>query len=231
MRRAGFTNAIVNPRTWTHNNVIGATDLNPYLRDNILAIDNKITPVGQDIISYTPSASVYGSMGIVAIGGPASPVNMLALSEYSPNIALSIDFRTSFSNLTASVVWFEAIVEIENSHFRYRMFKVPEYYDPLSTKEPLIGATNYISGAHLGNTDYGFWSGFVRNDMLGNNPFALTGELYDPRVTIVVGATGGNVELLNPTWALRFRANVAATVQNPSTNYNPDVGIYGQSAF
>lgn len=237
MRRSGYTNAIQTPITWIDNNVVGSTGLNTYLRDNILAIDNKATPLAQDVIHYSPASTIQVDK-ITVMSSPAVSVNMLAFSEYSPNIAFSVDFRTSFSNTTASVVWAEAILELSAAHsieepsfFRYKMYKTPEWFDPNSSKEPSIGATNYISGAHLGNTNYAFWSGFVRGDVMGNSPFALSSKLYNARTAIVIGATNGTVDLVDPSWALSLRANVASTVQNPSTNYDPGVGIYGQSAF
>jgi len=244
MRRAGYTNPVVAPITWSDSTVVGSTHFNPYLRDNILAIDNRVTPITQDIVHYTPP----NTTGIVSISNervliPASGsgIYLLALSEYSPGIALSVDASFSLDNVSASVIGVEAIVEFEDieqtsnftnvSYFKYRMYRTPEYYSSSPLKEPSIGATNFVSGAHLGNTNYSFWSGFVRNDMAGSNPFSLTKPAYMTRATLVISATNGSADVVDPFWALRFRANVAVTVQNPATNYDPAVGIYGGQAF
>lgn len=240
MRRAGYTNSMVTPVTWTDNNVVGHTALNYQLRNNILAIDNRATPLTPDIIHYTVPGAITVNNQRVLIPASMTGVNLLALGEYSPNIALSVDASVSFSNVTASAVCVEAIVKVEDientsnaglTYYKYRMFRVPEWATQFTLKDPPIGMTNYVSGIHLGETNYAFWSGYVRNDMLGNNPFVLTKPMYSARPMLLVSATNGSVDLNYSSWALRFRANVAVSVQNPATNYDPGVSIYGGTAF
>lgn len=239
MRRAGYTNPMFTPITWTDNTVVGHSDLNYYLRDNIFAIENRATPITQDVIHYTHPATVTVTNGRALLHGPMSAVNLLGLSDFSPNIALSVDASVSFDNVTASAVSVEAILKFNDieltsdagfSYYKYKMFRIPEAALLNLAKEPTIGYTNYVSGVHLGNTDYAFWSGYVRNDVLGNNPFVLTKPMYSARPMLLISATNGSVDLKYSSWALRFRANVAVTVQNPATNYDPGVGIYGGSA-
>jgi hypothetical protein len=93
-----------------------------------------------------------------------------------------------------------------------------------------------VLGAHLGNTNYSFDTGYVNSDLFGKSPFALTKSSYGMQAALIVSASNGSVVLNDPVWALRFRANVvSSSALNPSsgfaTNSGPGDVLYGAFGF
>lgn len=231
MRRAGYTNTVYTPVTWSNNTVVGATALNQQLRDNMLALDNRATPYLPSVVHWTPPA---GNQTVtdgtkVFLGRPSTYLNMLALSEYSPNIFVSIDVSMDVDYVDASAFSVEAALHMKSfSLAQEQTFK----YAPMTinTSGYWINGSNRVSGSSVGVTQYAFWTGFKRHDMVGNDPFALSGTKYICDVSLAVSATNGSVSS-NIAWALRFRANARETVdytQGSAAQYNAP--LYGQSA-
>lgn len=246
MRRVGYTNSLVAPITWSDSSVVGSTNLNTQLRNNFLAIDNRISPISQDIIHYThPTtavASTSSNGGVIVVHGPMTGVNFSNTASYSPNFAFSIDATFALSSITVSNVCVEAVLKIEDiesissaaiNYYRYKLFSSVPGTLPLS-KEPPLGATNYINGSRLGNTDYAFWSGFVKADTFGNNPFLLSKSMYAVRPVLLVSVTNGaqsaSASINYASIALRLRTNVDVSIYSSATTYNAPTFRYGARA-
>lgn len=249
MRRAGYTNAVFPPMRWSDNAVVGATELNKYLRGNILALDNRATPFLPSVIHWTPPSQVntVANGTSVFLGSPSTGVNMLQLSKYSPNIAISIDVNMKLSSVTASSFAVEAAL-----HMRDAVPSLPlppsEYPWPNTYlyRPYVVGgtqglwdlATNGVAPPCLGATQYAFWTGFKRTDVLGETPFALTGDRYSCSVSLAIHATNGSLNVSDITWALRFRANTVVTVESDPNLIVPSNEVagaeppfYGQIAY
>ena len=231
MRRAGYTNTVYTPITWSNNTVVGATALNQQLSDNMLALDNRATPYLPSVVHWTPpSGSQMVTNGTkIFLGRPSTYLNMLALSEYSPNIFVSIDVSMDVNYTNASAFSVEAALHMKSfSLNEEQTFK----YAPMTinTSGYWINGSNRVSGSSVGVTQYAFWTGFKRHDVAGKDPFALSGAKYICDVSLAVSATNGSVSS-NIAWALRFRANARETVdytQGSAAQYNAP--LYGQSA-
>ena len=242
MRRVGYTNTVFTPITWSDNTVVGATSLNQQLRGNMLALDNRATPHTPSIVHWTPPSPVQTiSNGTkIFLGGPSTYVNMLELTRYSPNLGVSIDANIALSSVSASA--FSVQAEL---HMRSAVSTIPgvDINDPwqnsyrykpymLNYKGYWAYATNYVSGAMLGATQYAFWTGFKRHDALGNDPFALTAERYICSVSLVISATNGSIDTSDISWSLRFKANTQDTnshIEIDAPKYS--FPVYGDVAY
>lgn len=239
MRRAGYTNTIYTPITWSDNTVVGATSLNQQLRDNMLALDNRATPYLPSVVHWTPPVQTQTiSNGItVFVGRPSTYINLLGLSQYSPNIFASIDISMDVSFVDASAFSVEAALTMRNWNDISNTGIYPSRSDfkylprSLNDKGYWIDGTNRISGSSVGATQYAFWTGFRRHDVNGADPFALTAPRYSCDVSIAIRATNGSVSTSALAWSLRFRANARETVsylEGDAGQYNEP--LYGQTA-
>lgn len=241
MRRIGYTNTFAAPTTFVDSVAVGATTLNRYLRDNLLAVDNNATPARQDIIHYSVPGVTAVNNTRVLIGAPTTNANVLALSQYSPNLALSIDASFRITNFTASAVNVEALVAFEDwedpsnitwtQFYKYQLYLAPASTGNVSYSDPLLETTPLISSPNLGVTNYAVWSGFVNRDTRGLSPFSLAKPTYAMRTMLAISATNGSVGIANLYWAVRMRANVLASDEVSASGASGGSAVYGEEAF
>lgn len=242
MRRVGYTNTVFTPITWTDSTVVGATDLNRQLRANMLALDNRATPHTPSIIHWTPPSPVQTVTNgtKIFLGGPSTYVNMLELSRYSPNLGISIDVNIGLSSVSASGFSVEAALHMRSAASTVPVVDINYPWQNSYKYKPYVlnssgywaYATNWVSGAMLGATQYAFWTGFKRNDVFGNSPFTLTAERHVCSVSLAISATNGSVNTSDISWSLRFRANTQETVSHTQANAAQySFPVYGDIAF
>lgn len=236
MRRAGYTNAMYTPVTWSNNAVVGATILNQQLRDNILALDNRSTPALPSVVHWTtpnPSETVTNGTKVF-LARPSTYINMLEMSEYSPHLHVSIDISMNVSFADASAFSVEAALYMRQTPWQNPSQSTEHIfrYTPrvLDSSGYWINGSNIVSGSSVGSTQYSFWTGFKRHDTLGQDPFALTASKYYCDVSLAVSATNGSVTS-NLGWALRFRANSQETISYLAEDAGAaNLPQYGQTA-
>lgn len=229
MRRAGYTNSVYMPIKWTDNLSVGATSLNQQLRDNILALDNRVNPYVPSIVHWSPPAAeqTVTNGTKVFVGRPSTSVNLLALTQYSASMAISIDVSMNLSASTASAFSVEAALHMRTNSYGENAFRYRA--NALNTGGYWIDGTNRVSGSSVGATQYAFWTGFKRHDTNGLDPFALTGSRYICDVSLAVSATNGSISTSSLSWALRFRANAPETISNTQATPAP-ITFYGLAA-